>query len=164
MPGLNPPSVLFVCTANICRSPMAMALMRARLERLEEDWKDWLVESAGTWTVGGVPASSMSQKSMARRGLSLMGHLSRPVTEALLQKFNLILTMESGHKEALCVEFPSIAPRIFLLSEMAGEEAPIDDPYGGNIQDFEQAIRDIDNYLEVGWSKIIMLARGGKAL
>src|SRR5512142_848275 len=100
------PTVLFVCTANICRSPMAAALFKARLEKQVPGSESWVVDSAGTWTKEGYPPSENSVKAMARRKLDISGHRSKEINKSLLEKSDLILVMELGHKEALQVEFP----------------------------------------------------------
>lgn len=149
------PSVLFVCTANICRSPMAAALFKARLIQQVPGSESWVVDSAGTWAKEGYPPSGNSVKAMARRKLDISGHLSKEINKQLLEKFDLILVMELGHKEALQVEFPRIANRVFLLSEMCGEAAPVDDPYGGPRAEYERTAYILDQYILRGMKKIL---------
>ena len=117
-------SVLFVCTANICRSPMAMGLFRSRVD----DDPEWRIESAGTWSIEGQHAASYTRAVLAMRGIDISDHRSRSVDREFLQQFNLILTMEGGQKEAISVEFPEIADRVYLISEMVDEVYNIDDP------------------------------------
>ena len=151
------PSTLFVCTANICRSPIAMGLLKRMLEDRQVDG-DWQVESAGTWGLDGDPAAAGSQAVMNNLGIDISEHRARRVDYDLLRSYDLILTMESGHKEALCMEFPVFSDRIYMLSEMAGEKSDIDDPYGGAYSGYEQAAEDIQSYLEDGFDRIIQLA------
>jgi protein-tyrosine phosphatase len=68
---------------------------------------------------------------MKTMGLDTSGHRSRRVTGEMMADFDLILTMEAGHKEALLVEFPELAGRIYMLSEMVGDRRDIADPIGG---------------------------------
>jgi protein-tyrosine-phosphatase len=154
--------ILFVCTANICRSPMAAALFHAHLQKARQDWQDWQVESAGTWAVDGKIASKYSQVVMTQRGLDIRGHRSRTVTAELLANSDLILTMESGHKEALSMEFPFAAPRIFLLNEMIGNADSIVDPYGGTLQEYEATAALLDQVIEKGMQRILSLASPGE--
>ncbi len=157
--AVKTPSVLFVCTANVCRSPMAAALLRARLRKEQKDWEDWRVDSAGTWAPDGQSAAKNSCLVMAERGLDINSHRSQAVTAGMLHRYHLILTMEAGHKEALQVEFPRIADRVFLLSEMVGEQGEIDDPYGGPIEAYRATAEKVDQILANGMAKIIELAR-----
>lgn len=139
-------SILMVCTANICRSPMAEGLVRKTLFE-QARFKDWYVSSAGTWAVEGQPASSKTRLVLQKRGLDLSAHRSRSVTKDLLVTSDIILTMERGHKEALVSEFPTVAGKIFLLSELIGFNRDIVDPIGGDLADFEDTAREIEAIL-----------------
>ncbi len=153
MPG----SVLFVCTANICRSPMAAVLFRQYLKKTQVDWMDWRIDLAGTWASDGEQASNNSCVVMARRGLDISRHRSKTVTYELLELFDLILTMEPGHKEALQVEFPTVASRVFLLSEMQGLAAPIWDPFGEPVESYEVTAQTMEKLLAKGMPRILSL-------
>jgi len=146
-------AVLFVCTANVCRSPMASALFRRILEDKHEK-ADWRVESAGTWAVDDIPASLGSQQVMKERGIDISEHRSRRVDQEILTLFDLILTMESGHKEALRVEFPEFADRIFMLSEMVGQIYDVADPIGRPIDEYEKTALEIEMLLLTGFERI----------
>jgi protein-tyrosine-phosphatase len=150
-------SVLIICTANQCRSPMAMALLRSKTGESPGEWK---IESAGTWAVEGAPANQKTQQVLAELGLDLRDHKSRMVTGEMLAAFNLILVMEPGHKEALEIEFPAAANRVFLLSEMIGLSFTITDPVGGEIEGYRATAREIDHILTEGLEKINILAQG----
>jgi protein-tyrosine-phosphatase len=150
------PAILFVCTANICRSPMASAIFKEML-RENEISDQWRVESAGTWALDDQPAADGSQTSMIERGLDISDHRSKSVSEEHLQSFDLILTMEWGHKEALRTEFPEIASRIHLLSEMANQTGNVDDPYGGPTSGYEETANEIEELLSAGYEKILQL-------
>ncbi len=152
------PSVLFVCTANQIRSPFAAALFRRKLEARGLDLTPWRIESAGTWTEEGFPVWPPLRGVARRWNLELDGHRSRPVSWALLRHFDLILVMESGHKEALQVEFPAAAKRIFLLSEMSGPPFDVSDPIGRSRRTLRETCALIDDLLTRGLDEIIRRA------
>jgi protein-tyrosine-phosphatase len=152
------PSVLFVCTANVCRSPMASVLFRRKIDA-RADASSWRIESAGVWGVDGSNAAQKAQLIMQSMGLDLSNHLSRGVGKELLHQFDLILTMEGGHKEGLSAEFPELANRIYMLSEMVDRRYDIRDPISGSLTDYEDTAREIDQILEQGMDKIIQLAQ-----
>ncbi len=134
---------------------MASALFLARLKTEREDWEQWLVDSAGTWATEGQPASANSVKAMASRDLDISKHRSKEVSEQFLEMFDLILTMELSHKEALRAEFPRLAGRVFLLSEMSGPPRNVEDPYGLTLKDYEKTAQEIEGYVETGFAEIM---------
>ena len=149
------PSILFVCTANMCRSPMAMVMFKSQVDQLDEEWD---VASAGTWAGEGARATPMARLSMSARGLDLSDHRSQLVGEDLLRSYALILTMERGHKEALGIEFPEVKDKVYLLSEMVGENHDIRDPIGGSMDDFRDTVEELDRILTDGYEEISKLA------
>jgi protein-tyrosine phosphatase len=153
------PSILFVCTANICRSPMAEGLMRKKVTH-EPDASQWQIASAGTWASDGLPASENSRLVMLERGIDLTRHKSQCITDQIMRSYHLILTMEQGHKEALRVEFPDQANQIYLLSEMVGGRFNVEDPFGGTLAEYEQTANELDQLLTHGYENITRLARG----
>jgi protein-tyrosine phosphatase len=131
---------------------MAAALFA---ERAGEGWR---VESAGTWTQDGIPPSQGAVSEMAYWGLDITAHRSRVVTRDLLVPFDLILTMEEGHKEGLQIDFPEIADRVFLLSEMSGDVRNVDDPIGAGPEEYRRAAEEIDDLIDRGYTRIVELA------
>lgn len=122
------PLILFVCTANRFRSPIAAAYMEYKLKAAGTAGS-WAVASAGTWTEAGLHAMPQALIAAAAHGLDLSGHRTREVNSVLLDEASLIVVMEQGHKEALECEFPACRGHIILLGELAGERNPeIPDP------------------------------------
>lgn len=137
---------------------MAEALLRKKLEQ-HSPASEWRVESAGTWASEGHPAADFSADVMQARGLDISQHRSKGVEGAYLEKFDLILTMERNHKEALRVEFPHLSDRIYTLSEMVGQKYDIEDPIGGSEAEYEAAADEIERLIEAGFEKIKRLAQ-----
>jgi len=152
------PSILFVCTANICRSPLALALFRQKISN-DPDASLWRLDSAGTWAPEGEPASGKSQYLLSQKGINIQNHRSKIVNPEMLRSFNLILTMERGHKEALQNEFPEIKSKVYMISEMIGKRYDIQDPYDGTLADYIKMMEEIEHIFDEGYEKIRKLAQ-----
>jgi protein-tyrosine phosphatase len=149
-------SVLFVCTYNLCRSPMAAALFTDMVG--PDEISDWNIGSAGTWAKNGLPALDLIKQLMGMNGLDIEDHLSREITKDILASYSLVLTMERGHKEALVMEYPEMENKIFMLSEMSGTFWSIPDPIGLNLHQYNQIANEIKGWLNIGKSNIYTLA------
>lgn len=137
---------------------MAMGLLRQRLAQ-RVDAHRWRVESAGTWAPEGSRASEHAVTVMARRGIDLSAHRARRVSRELLEGFDLILTMERNQSEALVVEFPEFAERIYMFSEMVGEDWDLFDPIGEPVEAYLAAADAIEEVLDRGLERILALAQ-----
>jgi len=130
-------ALLFICTGNTCRSPMAAALFRGMLaQRLgvpeeELEARGWKVSSAGTAAGAGAPASDHALEVMAGMGADLENHSSQPVTVSMLEDADRVFVMTRSHREVLEEWMPDCAQRIELLDSAGGD---IDDPIGGNLE------------------------------
>lgn len=101
----------------------------------------------------------LAQQIASESGLDLSNHFSRAVNRALLNRYNLILTMEYGHKESLQVEFPEFAGKIYLFSEMADGIYEVPDPVGGSIEEYRKTAEIIQELITRGLKKIYLLAQ-----
>lgn len=128
-------SILFVCTGNTCRSPLAAALaarmLAARLGCAESELpaRGFTVQSAGVMAVPGEPASALGIEAARLYGADLSGHASRPVDAALVSGADVVLAMTRGHALALALRYPEAAARVRLLCR---DGADLDDPIGGD--------------------------------
>lgn len=141
-------SVLFVCTANICRSPTAAAVFRKLLARKGKD-DAFEIASAGTheYHVGKPPFPTAVEVSK-QRGYDITQHVARRVVPDDFDHFDLILAMDKANVASLRTIAPTRSKqKIELLLEYGdryhGEEVP--DPYGGEVQDFERALAMIED-------------------
>lgn len=155
--SLTTKSVLFVCSANQCRSPMAEAFFKDMVSGIDPD-THWQIESAGCWARPGNPATYSAIEVLNLRGIDLSEHNSQPVTETLLENFNLILCMESEHKRYIQRNFSSAYEKTYLLTEMIGKSKEIWDPVGMTLEIYNHIADEIIEILDSGFEALSLLA------
>ena len=153
--------IVFVCSANMCRSPMAEALFRNLLEQRSVGF-DWDVSSAGVWAYDGNRASEGAIKALRQKGIDLSRHRARSISLDMLRDNDLILVMERNHKEALQAVFPKYSNKVYLVSEMLGMTHDILDPIGGTPADYADTADELELLLRDALPNIEGLIQGRK--
>lgn len=140
---MNDPMILFICSGNVCRSPMAEYLLRARLRGPLARWR---VGSAGVAAMDGWPASPEAVAALAERGIDLTPHRSRFLSPELVDDAAMIVVMTRGHDESVRQRFPEAAGRVFLLRGFDGgaREEDLADPIGLPLDGYRQARDQIE--------------------
>jgi len=141
--------LIFVCTGNICRSPMAEGLMRHRLAAEGQDASG--ITSMGTHGVVDAPASLPAQQVCQQHGVDISGHRARSLVGEEIQEADMILCMEPMHKQMVGAYFPWHRDRIYLLGAWPGKETRksiVRDPMGQSMAVYQQVFADIQRHLD----------------
>ncbi|NLM19224.1 MAG: low molecular weight protein arginine phosphatase [Clostridiaceae bacterium] len=127
--------ILFVCTGNTCRSPMAAAIFNSYAER---ENKHWFAISAGLATESGLPVTPEAKEALAAVGINLEDHRSRQLDKKMMKDAKIVLTMTATQRDLLHIYYPDKAEKIFTICEFIGSEQDIKDPYGGSLEIYQE--------------------------
>ncbi len=143
-------NILVVCVGNICRSPMAEAVLKEALSKSNKNGIH--VSSAGIGALVGHPADEKAEQLMTARGLDISSHSARQLNHEMIRKADLILVMELAHKKNIENKEPSAKGKIFRIGEWEGYD--ISDPYQLDIKAFESVLVQIDQGINQWLKKI----------
>jgi len=152
--GVALKNIVFVCTGNTCRSPMAQVMAndifstRGLLLR---------AHSCGVFAHVGSSASAHAVSAVREAyGLDLAGHVSQSASLELLEAAAVIICMTSSHKSHLFTQFAQFKAKTYTLLELAGEKGNITDPFGGNISIYNNCMLQIKKYLDkIEWGNYL---------
>ena len=126
------PDVVFVCSGNTCRSPMAAALFNDLCAKRGLPWR---AESAGIHAAEGTPASDGAFFAMKERGLSLSRHVAQPLTNMLARDARLVVAVGEHIARVVRERSPS--------AHVVAFDPPVRDPYGSELADYRKTAEDL---------------------
>ena len=138
-------NILVVCVGNICRSPMAEALLKQRYPRKN-------IDSAGVGALVGHPADPAALEIMAKQDIDITSHIAKQIDESLAKKADIIFTMSDGQTKWIEERWPFCRGKTFKLGHWKNKD--IADPYKHEMSAFKTAYQDIVDSLEQWADKI----------
>ena len=139
--------ILFVCTGNTCRSPMAEIILKSKLKSI--GIKNIKVSSAGLSTEDGLKMSDNSFQALKLMGYKPYGFKSKRLTKQMLVKSDVVICMTDSHKNAL-----SGFMNVYTISQITGLEN-IQDPYGGNINVYIKTSHQLEDACNIILEQIL---------
>ncbi|MBK0074712.1 MULTISPECIES: low molecular weight protein arginine phosphatase [Bacillus] len=134
--------VLFVCTGNTCRSPMAEALLR------HHGGDKFEVQSAGVFAYPGSDASVHAKEALAEKGI-LIDHAAQQINETLLDWADIVVTMTENHKQIVLGHYPGVEKKLntlYGLTEGIGKD--ISDPFGGSLSIYKETLDEMEKLVQ----------------
>lgn len=151
-------SILFVCTANQIRSPLASAIFKKFLDEEVKLPQEWQIDSAGVWARPNLAPEPNAIAFAADLEIDLTEYRSKQINERLLKAFDMIIVMEKGQKESICYEYPEIEYKVFLFTEFGEHPYDFPDPHGMPPEKYRGVLVDLYTIIAKNYPSIIRRA------
>lgn len=138
-------NILFVCTGNTCRSPMAEGIFNSMAENENLNVR---ASSAGIYVLPCSKVSKNSVDALSVENIDISKHQPKQLDFQLISDADLVLTMSSSHKSAIINEFPDLKNKVYTIAEFVGEKSDISDPFGGDLNLYKSCMIDIKSLIE----------------
>lgn len=143
--------ILFVCTGNTCRSPMAQAIAQQLISEQVTSKIAWTFDSAGVAAGDGFPASDQAVLALSERGIDLTGHQSKMITPELIDQAAIIFTMTPAHGQAILRLVPESKGKVFPLDA----SVPIGDPFGFQVEVYREVATQLEGLIQKRIEEIV---------
>ncbi|MDO4542732.1 MAG: low molecular weight protein arginine phosphatase [Bacillota bacterium] len=140
--------IVFICTGNTCRSPMAAYIASYVAER-KYPRANFMFDSAGLFAAENVPATAEAKDVLSKHGIDMSKHRSKMFKEPMVEKADILITMTQGHKRALLEAYPRAEAKTFTLGELSGSNNDVHDPYCGSREVYEKTASVLRREIEI---------------
>ncbi|MCX8075137.1 MAG: low molecular weight protein arginine phosphatase [Clostridia bacterium] len=137
--------VMFVCTGNICRSPMANHYMQMKINNSDRQ-ADFIISSCGTNASTGQKATNYAIQVMKEYGVDMESHRATRIEDSEIKDYDLIFTLTKFHKDYIERIYPTLKSKIFVLKEFVDKDVvykDIDDPWGLDLIVYKECSKEI---------------------
>lgn len=142
--------IVFICTGNVCRSPMAEHYMQGKIKELKKD-EEYIIDSCGIYANPGEKATKNAIEAIKEYGIDMESHRAKNIYQINLEDFDLIIGLTNQHKENIIRLFPTIKNKVYTLKEYVDPSISykdIDDPWGFNIYIYKSCAKEIVDYVD----------------
>lgn len=142
--------IMFVCTGNICRSPMAHYYMQKRVFDLGIEQK-YLISSCGTYAISGQVATENAVKAIGKYGVELSSHRATNINDIDIIEYDYIFCLTEQHKRNVLFLFPKLEGKVYTLKEFVNPDISyldIDDPWGLSLNVYNECAKEIVYYVD----------------
>lgn len=140
--------ILFVCTGNTCRSPMAQGLARLYLPDEHE------LVSAGIYAFDGDSVSKHAAETLRKKGIDISKHTATRLKKDAVKNADLILTMTKAQEVVLAEAYPEFCHKIKQIGDWAGSQKEISDPWQGSLEAYQQCAAEIEEIIKAGAKRL----------